>query len=540
MTYLLKLVYLKFIGLFPVIFICILTFVVWHKTLDQTFLGEGYYYFDRNQDFINRQGQMTDIWQLDIFARVLFDILPAIFQDNIRSYFIFQLITLAALNLVFYYTIYYFIKNRWIAIVAAIFFLSSYTGSFEMLGTGNYQRFVQRIPNLIPSFLSIILLGKFFSTKKGFYLAGSFFLFALSLILSHFSTFLLPVLAIYPLVWALYNHKKVRTFLVSLIISITFVALNYLLISGGFHTPEVKLNTLFTPQTCNLAYSKCREPSANVIHLERIVLQFSNIILPPFLIDKVATITNPFKNSVLALTLPIVFFLVLAFFWIKKNSPLKTFYLTWLFSIPAILYLNLYVGKVNPEINMSGYRYYFVPSYYTYNLNFLTPVIGDRYYFIPAFLIATVVSLAIWLIFNRGKNPMQSSGDLRYKAVIICLVALYFFYNTNIIWTHMSHLQPVSDDLKNYLNYVKSNSKGWTKDTTLVVHPPFIFASQYVRTFYGYPDTKFLPLKEGWEKELPGDTKIDLRIIDYDYQSKTIIDKTDNSKSSQDQYGKPR
>src|SRR3990167_2228426 len=107
------------------------TLLVWHKVLGQMFLGEGYYYFDRTQDFLAlRNGRLVadKIWGYDNLARIIFDLLPPIFKENVPLYLAFQLFVVTTLYLTFYFLLKAITKNKLLSLTATIFFLANYVG----------------------------------------------------------------------------------------------------------------------------------------------------------------------------------------------------------------------------------------------------------------------------------------------------------------------------------------------------------------------------------------------------------------------------
>jgi len=312
------------------IFITAITIFVWHKLLGQTLFGEGYYYFDRGQDFITQTGKITEVRGPDVFAKILFDILPPIFKDNIAYYLVFQLLTMIILNLTFFYTLASVTREKWLSFTATIIFSTSYIGLFEMLGTGNYQRFVQRIPNLILLFISFYFLVKYLKKAKPKDLILSYTIFALAIFLAHFSTFLLPLFLIYPLVLSLTLKNKIKSLFKNIVISTPYLLINHFLISQDPLEPKGSLLAFLNQNGL----------------IEKIILQFASLNFPTFIIDKISTISQPFKNGLIMLTIPVIITYILGFFLIRRQAPkLKVIYLTSLIIIPVLLLINLYIHK---------------------------------------------------------------------------------------------------------------------------------------------------------------------------------------------------
>ncbi len=490
----------------PYIIITLFTLLPWYKLLWQVPLGEGYYYFDIQQNF-----SIKDVGQTDNFAKIAFDILPFVFKDNIALYMAFQLFFMILLNLVFYYFVKVFTKNNLISLTAAIFFAVSYIASFEMLGTGNYQRFLQRIPCLIPTFLSFIFLEKYLENRRTKDLLISIFLFILGLFMGHFSTFLTSLFVIYPF-FKLPFIKNLKALLTSFFLSITYLAINYLMISADHLKPEKGILDFINQVGINVIF-------------EKIILQITNMIVPTFIIEKIASVSNPYTSTLIAITLPLIALIILGGFLVKKKAyPLTKIYFFSILIIPILLFLNLYLGKVDPGFNMHGYKYYFLPSYFINAEDPLT-VKGDRYYLVPYFFVAIIFSVLLWSLFNK-KDAKNTSKTYTYIAIFF--LTFYSVYNTNNIWKGFDYLQPVSNITRNYINYTKSISNEFNKDTYIVVPRPLMWPSAFIRLFYGDPDMQFILMEKDLEyaknKHIP---RQNLFLFDYDYKNNQVLDLTD-------------
>src|SRR5438270_430018 len=81
-------------------------------------------------------------------------------SSNIQDYLILELVIIAILYLSVYSVITLISKSKFIGISATIFFFANYVSSYYLLAEGNYQRFVQRVPNFIPAIFSFYYLFK--------------------------------------------------------------------------------------------------------------------------------------------------------------------------------------------------------------------------------------------------------------------------------------------------------------------------------------------------------------------------------------------
>jgi hypothetical protein len=484
---------MKFKKYLPAIIIALATIIVWGKTVSQVFMGEGYIYFDTGLNF-SANGKIIGLERWDNFGRILFDALPPIFHDNISYYLAFQILIIIVITIVFYYLVKYFTKNTWISLSSAVIFCTSYLGLFEMIGTGNYERFAQRIPNLIPQLLAFLLLAKYFDTKKIKHYIYSLILFSLSIFMGHFSTFLMPTFVIYPIIFSIVHKSRVKKIIINILLSIPFVLLNLFLISGD----------IFTPKGDFIGFIK----ENGIGHItSQIILQISNMTLPPLLIEKIASVTSSYQSTLLIMTLPIVFIFFIGLYIIRrKQKKIIIIYALSLFSLFILLFLNLYLGKVNPMHNMTGYTYYFLPTAYSSDPSLTASLKGDRYYMLPYFFISIIASTLIYSLIKNKKA---------YRLFSIIFLTGCIFYNCSLVWKNIQKIQPVSEDLKKYLSFVKTISPKLNNQSIIVVPREFLWPSLMIRAIYNYPEIKFLPNDIGWKQQITNSKN--LLLIDFYY-----------------------
>jgi CRISPR/Cas system CSM-associated protein Csm2 small subunit len=312
--------------------------------------------------------------------------------------------------------------------------------------------------------------------------------------MGHFSTFLMPVFVIYPVIFSIVHKSRAGKTLINILSSAPFAFLNLFLISGDIFTPKgdfigfVKANGLGQVTT-------------------QIMLQISNLTLPPALIEKIASVTSSYQDILLIFTLPIIFVFFLGIYLIRKRQKnLSIIYILSLLSLFVLLFLNLYLGKVNPMHNMTGYTYYFLPTAYSSDPSLTASLKGDRYYLLPYLFVSIIVAI---LIFSLIKNKK------RYKIFSTAFLVGYLFYNCVLVWKNIDKIQPVAEDLKKYLSFVKSISLRLNNESTLVVPREFLWPSSMIKTIYGYPDMKFAPNDADWKKQITNMKEVIL--IDFYY-----------------------
>lgn len=444
-------------NIFPTLITIGVVFFVWYKILFQVPLGEGYYYFDPGQNFLGS----TYFANYDNLPKIVFDILPPIFKDNLILYQAFELFALIALCLTIYFVINHFFKNKWLSLFATLLFSVSYVGLFEMIATGNYQRFIQRIPNFIFLFISFLHLAKYLDTKKIRYYLISIIIFALTVFMAHYSTFLLPLFLIYPVI----KNKNI-------LISAAFLLVNYFLVKNDFYAGRVGFS----------------------FDLNLILLQLSGITYPPTLLNSIGNIAQPYTKAVILLSIPIIVIYFIGIYLVKKREPkYLVFYLTSLLTLFLILFLNILIGKIDYITFVRGDRYYFISVEVLSKLG-VNFVGGSRYYVLPTIFNSIVLSTVFWVLLKNKKRLFYFSSAI--------ILVIYLIYNISLIWKESDQIQPVSERMKTYINYTKSISDK-IQDYKIVVTPPeFIWSGQFVRLFYGNENLKFIPLKSGWEKEV--------------------------------------
>lgn len=490
------------------LFLIVITdILVWHKTLNQLFLGEGYYYFDHGQNFYTNGGLSTFsqyLIQYDNFARLIFDVLPPIFKDNILYYQIFQLATFTIFSLVVYYFAKSFSKNKWLSLITTIIFSVSYSGVFEILAIGNYQRFVQRVPNFIFFFISLIWLKKFFDTKKISHYFISLLVFIFTVFMSHYSTFLTPVIPSLTIAYAILSKQgsnilsTIKSIFKNVIIILPFLLFNYLIIKSDHFNPENGLvSTHFVVKDI----------------VQQLLLQFSHMTYPATVIQKIATISQPSTTIVTAIAIPIIILFIVGFFLVKRKSQeLTIIYLTSLLVIPAILFLNVYIGKIDFLSLERADRYYFVPFGVMEKLN-IGNIGGNRYYYLPTIFTSIIWGILLYTLTTKKKI---------YQLFTIIILSTYVFYNANLIWTEIDKTQPISDRMNTYLTYIKSISNEVKNKSVIVAPAEFIWAGQVVREFHGNPDLKFIPTKD-LQEAVVSTKKENILILDYDNSNNQVI-----------------
>jgi hypothetical protein len=165
---------------------------------------------------------------------------------------------------------------------------------------------------------------------------------------------------------------------------------------------------------------------------------------------------------------------------------------------------------------MRGYTYYFLPRMYSINPSLTATVKGDRYYMLPYLFVAIILSILIYIVFNKKlSRSTKNPNSLSYKTAAGIFLTFYVAYNTFLVWTNINKIQPVSEDLKKYLSYIKSVSSRINNQSVVVIPREFLWPSSMIKAIYGYPDMKFASNDTDWKKQITN--KKDLVLIDFYY-----------------------
>ncbi len=471
-----------------ILLITAITLVVWHKVVFQIPIGEGYYYFGLRQNIFLSTLTLDNLKAFDFFAQLIFPFLIALFKDQIVYYMCFQLIVFLLVYYCYYFSLLVITKNKLLSISATVFFIASYVGSFTMVGTANYQRFIQRVPNLVPLLVSIVFFVLFLKSRKLKFFVYSYILFFLSLFLARFSIFLLPVFILYPIVDYFFSDHDQKHIL-NLALPLPFMATSYVFSFFSILKPSVGVITfaLTHPQV-----------------IEKTLYQLPSILVPYDLVIFIAKHTSPPLfypyTHLLEVSLMVVgvILLISLIKFPKKHSTLFKLYLVSIFTLLSVSFFNMYSYDGNPS-PLSNFG-------------------EDRIYFIPSIFASIIWAVLIWLCFNN--NPR------RYKVVSSVLITLYLFLNVNQIWPKMEQIQYVSTEMRNFINYVKIMPDS---QQALIAPSHLAWPGLFVNRFYKGKDFIIDTGYDGWEERLKNIDRENISVIDYNFEGSN----SDVSRSAQ-------
>lgn len=477
-----------------VLLIVLLTVVTWHKVLFQAFMGEGYYYFVHGYSYNNLADLFHEmVFSFDNGAKFLYDGFSVVFRERLVYYQAFLLLSVVAINTIFYFVVLELTRNKKVAFWGSIFFSVNYVG-FQMFATGNYQFFTQRTLSLLFLFPALFYFIRFVrdehkSTKQ--YLLSLFF-YGLSFFLFHFSLFFVPFFICVFLIHIKISRRR-RTDLLRYV----FKFIPYLLIplwsmfngrASGF-MQGVDIFSFFSALQWRVATS--------------FMQQVTIVTAPEGLLSYLSHRLELSHGTTAHLLLwPTIALYVITLFALlrlrKKETNLVRIALWSLASLPVVLLMNLYIRW---EM--------------TYDVSS-----GSRYLYFPAIAVSIY-----WAIVFFEFIPFRTS---RGKIILLTLLSLWSILNIRSVW------RDIDGDLYKHraslatIAYVRTIDPK-LKDDSVVIVPDIMgyYGSYFLQKFFGKSKTSFYPMFSDWPNQMnrPFDITKDF-IIDYDYEAHALRDNT--------------
>jgi hypothetical protein len=444
-------------------------------------MGEGYYYFDKCQNkFIVPSDCPTTIWQYDNLARISFQIMIPLFKDNIHLYMFAQIGMMLLLYITFYLVMSKVTKNPMLAFFTVLVFLTNHTGSFSMMAIGNYQRFVQRVPNLIPILISFYFIFKYFDTKKYSNLVKSIILYALGFYLAHHSIFMLPLFAAFIFLNTISQKLSFKSVIINIGIIIILSGISIVLSLTDHFVPKQGLMSFIitTPQI-----------------IEKTMLQVPNLLVPTEIVRLIARnwpispIPYPFSFVLELFAVPLFLILIISLFLVKNNTNAKLILKSAILALPVVCLLNLYSygdGAPHPLRDFGEDRIYFIPSIYG------SILLG---YFI---------------------NSIYVKGKILSKFIAIAILITYVFYNSHLIQRDSKKLTPTSTKMEQFIEYVKA--KTHNRDAKIMIVGPshLLWPIQFVTLFYNTNNNLSFALdSSSWGETISKSDYDEIKSIDY-------------------------
>lgn len=415
------------------------TIYLWYPLTKLTLEWESYTYITSRFYSLLFTKTWASLGNFDVQSMFFGSIISHIFGLNIPMYFWLEIFSILVINILVYFLVKTLTKNSTSAFAASFIFAVYFFGS-EFFAPNYYATFLQRIILNVPLLLiSFIFLHRFLSEKKTKYYVSSISLFFLSIFIAHFGIFLsLPIL-FYPLFWGILPSFRLRSFIRTLLISSSYIAIVifFLLIQRFFGESF----TFFVHPTLHQ-------------YIEGVIRQLVYMSQYPSVVEALRSGDNPFRlidpTSTYKYVFPIVITYIVGFIVIwKKDKEHRALLLTVVSTLILSLIINIYLNRFD-VLRAAG---------------------QNRYYYYPSLLFAIFWSLLITTVANK-KTLIIGSVLLGFFLINAALFRQYFFMENQTAKT------PIR--LSKYI--VKNNSQ-FPSNSLVVVGPSADFGP-YETSFY--------------------------------------------------------
>ena len=475
-----------------ILLITIITLIIWRPIASQVPMGEGYYYFEKCQmQLTPSEDCASSLKQFDNLARISFKVMTGFFKDDLGMYMYSQIATMLLLYITFYLVLLKVTKNNAFALFTTIFFLSNHTGSFSMMATGNYQRFAQRVPNLIPMLISFSFFVKYMDKKRIVDLILFYLLFVGSLFLAHHGIFLLPLFIVYALVKTFSQKLTTKTIITPAMLILSIIVIAKIITGADHFVPKQNLFE-FTTSTPHI--------------FEKTVLQIPNLIIPSGITKFIATelvsppLPYPFTNILRFWAIILAPLFLFTIYSLKNKSDIALLFRTAVFALPIVSLLNLYAygdGTPDPLRNFGEDRIYFVSSIFSS-------------------LIVGTYSYLAW-----------TGGKMISKIIVATILILYVTYNAILIGIGSNNIKPNSTKMETFITYTRANIANPNFKIAIIGPSHLLWPELFLSNFYNTNDNLLFILDStDWLKSLDLNHWNKIVIVDYnDKEPGKIIEK---------------
>ncbi len=455
--------------------ITLITIFAWKDILYQTPEGEAFIYFTPTYQLFDSLGNIELFYNIDNFTRLFYFVFDKLFSYNMFPFMLGIFIGVILINISLYIFAKLSTQSFAIAFLTSLYAGINFQGNFQFYARGHIHWFLQRVPEIIPMFISVLLLFHFLKTKKrsAYYLSLLFFI--LSLLTAHYATMITPFIPIYLTLYALKNSKNKHSILKTISLSIPFLIVNYLLIkTNSLGDAVINSGNSFSSFLLN---------SSDL--LKKILFQLTSLTLPFPLVNLFTKITKTDSaNIVTILFYPTLIFYLLIFYRLfKTKSKHFIFALSCFLTLLVTLFLNLFLGRFGNVYNQ---------------------IAESRYYYLPAIYVGFIFAITIDNLFSR----FQSNHFINLKTVIItCLSVLLIFMNIKPIWkkTHASQYRYTA--LTKMFQYLSHSSQTFPPNSLIFIpNPPGPNTIPYLEKKFGSKNTTYFYFDPNWQPKLPSDT----------------------------------
>lgn len=409
------------------------TFLIWHRALGQALIGEGAIYLTEPYVSMLSKGGLSGIaGRHDVFPILFTSLVGNYFRDQMWLYYLSMLIMVSVVNYLLYLLVVQ-VTGKWLSgALAVCFFVVNYIGSFQKLGQGYYQWFIQRIPQFIPALLALMFLVQFFSNKKKIYYYGSIFFYLLAFFLAHYALIILPLFVIYPLVHVFVNNRKsLKQYGLAFIQTIPFILGSYLLLRNqDLNASQIQFDNQLNSEVGIIYFLQHRPWFKELLKEITIMIIPLN---PAFHINlaNLYSFSAPTSLGLLAL-----FLLV----YRKINNFVRPLLLASAIAVPIVTLIVMYLSPGSVFFHQDTLRYLYVPSMVF--AIFLGIVVG------------WVLKQNVWV-----------------KTTVIIIIALWTLNNIYLINKGFDFWQPTHNKVLATIDYVRNNNSNFPEKSIIVTGP---------------------------------------------------------------------
>lgn len=462
-----------------ILLILLVSFITWFKILSRYPTGEGYFYFAQSNSINLKNISISSVLaDYGILARLIFLVVIPIFKDNVPYYMYLQFFLMLATYFSFYFTFEKIFNNKIIGLTSTLLFITNYVGQFTMMGQGDYQRFIQRVPNLIPVFAALYFLNQYLEKGETKSLIKSILFYLFGVVLSHYNIFLSPIFIFLPIFDSLIRKKGavVKMFLLSVIFAISPVFIS-------------KTDPLSHPTKSLISFITTTPDLIKMVLYQVPIVGIPVQVVQYFASNHRPGLQPPYTQIMPALLMIIVAIFIIGINRIKNDSKTLVFYLTFIFSLFTVSFLILYAYGTIPN-PLTGYG-------------------EDRIYFIHSILFAL-----IWTII------LKTFVYVKHKNIYVVILVAVMVLNIISIWNDMDEIQIHSEIQRVYLSYIKKISPSFDNKTVIVVPSELLTSSVFIQRIYGIGNANMISLDDNWQKNVDAIkvNKKDVFIIDFSFK----------------------
>ncbi len=413
------------------------------------------------------------------------------FKGDMQPYMTVWFLAILAVNVAIYIFVKKVTGRSSIAFLAAIYTGLNYTGNFQFYARGHFHWFTQRVPEIFPMLASFTFLIIYVSSKKIKDYTLSIFFFIISLFMTDYTTLFLPFFSGFMIASAIFKAPSKKVALQFLFMSLPFIILNYLNVNQS----ALGLSTIRPHQTLWQSIIENKD----VIY--RISYQLVVVTIPFSLLQFISKLQHQnYQTLIPYLMLPTyIYYLVIGYFLFKKKFPSFHILVGIFLALLGVLFLNVYLKRVNV----------------------LNEVEQGRYYYIPAIYVGIIQ--ASFLVILLDNINIFSKKAFKIGAIIFLLL-IWTIININLIWKKVKDSQYAYTGgrlLMQRLNIEKSQLPDGA--IVMVSNPLMPSGEDFLKKYYNNPNRSvlYMYIDSKWQSKIPTDFDLaKLFVFDYNDEYK--------------------